>query len=272
MEQALSQIQARESVVLAYDANSAVSGVLDSLLARGAVVEKFSLTGPVPSFTPSAWGYFVSLASDPSLHTLELLTDACLLLKPGGKVLLFEALGARSFGGAEKLAKNLTFSGFADSSTTQTNEWILIVANKPDYELGVSAPLKRKIWAAEVAKKSSQEMDDEDALLTESDLKKQEGGDCETLVRAGKKKACKNCSCGAAEVEAAMAQEAAGGGVAKPKPKLTLDMLEDVKKSSCGSCYLGDAFRCSGCPYTGLPPFKPGETVTIPASFLSDDM
>ena len=77
------------------------------------------------------------------------------------------------------------------------------------------------------------------------------------------RKACKNCTCGRAEEEAAGA----------PPPKLTLDMLENPGAAGgCGSCQLGDAFRCASCPYRGLPSFQPGKKIELPTGFLAADI
>lgn len=148
---------------------------------------------------------------------------------------------------------------------------------------------------------NDEELIDEDALLDNIDdlaIPIQQPAEC--APKPGKRRrACKDCSCGlreALEEEDAKKRSSADAALKKleeAKQKvaaasvgadgdnkinseygkggvlLTTDDLAEIdftvkgKTGSCGSCSLGDAFRCFGCPYTGLPAFKPGEEVRL---------
>ena len=79
-----------------------------------------------------------------------------------------------------------------------------------------------------------------------------------------RKKACKGCTCGLADIEAAenagkpivMLDGQIDGSaivVEKSERERLIEAAEKASKatSSCGSCFLGDAFRCASCPYLG---------------------
>ena len=134
------------------------------------------------------------------------------------------------------------------------------------------------------------ELIDEDMLLTEEDLKRpvnirmfltfnccyRNANDPiapECVPRAGKRRrACKDCTCGLAEkIAAEDAAKRSHADAQLQTLKLGADDLAEVdftvqgKVGSCGNCSLGDAFRCDGCPYIGMPAFafKPGEEVKL---------
>ena len=97
-----------------------------------------------------------------------------------------------------------------------------------------------------------------------------------------KKKVRKGCTCGLAEIEKVegeaeqaelaerlkmvllnadgVAEVNAANGVDKERERLKKAAESAIKAtSSCGSCYLGDTFRCSSCPYSGKFPLPPSD-------------
>lgn len=201
------------------------------------------------------------------------------------------------------LPDELTLLGFVIVSTTRSSAGTTIVAQKParSYSLktkkaitvanGTDAiamplPWRTKANSQDPGKKATKEAlwtlvspstssIDAEALLTPADRERPIA--CDPVTSSSvprKKKACKGCTCGLAEIEKAE-EEAEQNELAKRLKVVLLDAdgvvevdaangvdkeRERLKKaaesatkatSSCGSCYLGDAFRCSSCPYRG---------------------
>lgn len=199
-------------------------------------------------------------------HSNDTLGEILRVLKPNGLFVARESTGTSTgLRTSAKLSSTLKISGFMGLSEpseipeSNAGEGITIVqikCQKPNFEVGASSALSlpkpsdsvAAVWKIDDTVDDTVDLIDSDQLLDEEDLKKPDAASLKVCGTTGVRKACKNCSCGLAE------ELAAEGG--KKEESTT-------KTSSCGNCYLGDAFRCASCPYLGMPAFKPGEKVQL---------
>ncbi|XVE77814.1 hypothetical protein DITRI_Ditri13aG0092700 [Diplodiscus trichospermus] len=197
----------------------------------------------------------------------ELYAEIFRVLTPGGMLVIYGSFHSGS-NEAEKVMSDieckLLFTGFLEGECFQLKsiaQSFGVKAKKPSGKVGSSFAIKKTMKGPlKIQMDDDSDLIDEDSLLTEEDLKKPElppVGDCEV---GSTRKACKNCTCGRAEQEEKV-----------QKLELTMDQLNNPQ-SACGNCGLGDAFRCSTCPYKGLPPFKLGEKVSLSGNFLTADI
>jgi hypothetical protein len=182
--------------------------------------------------------------------TVDFILDK--VMKPCGKLSLKSSTANNEI--SSKLVKHLGLSGFLKVKVSSDQ---LITAEKDKSEVGEVKPLsfaktantngvKVDAWKISATDETEGDFIDEDALLDEEDWKKPDPASLKVCGTTGKRKACKDCSCG-------LAEELSGASI----------VSAPAQKSACGSCYLGDAFRCATCPYLGTKPFKPGEKVQM---------
>jgi hypothetical protein len=189
---------------------------------------------------------------------VPLLPNILNTLKPSARLILVTDTSA---GSILDLQSSLILNGFTD---VRSNNDHIITAKKPDWIQGASKPLSfgkkpivtssnsaGKVWSLGSSDLADNDIDlvDEDSLLAAEINKpiiQPNARDCGT-GSAATKKACKNCSCGLAEE---LSQGSSSAAQNKPV-------------SSCGSCGLGDAFRCASCPYLGTPAFANTSAVKL---------
>jgi len=228
---------------------------------------------PYETFDIALCGFF----SQNETYTMENFAEIAKLLKPSASIVISGTSTSFNYS-KEAITSSLKLAGFLNVShhpdSMERGEGnsatFLVKAEKPSFKVGSSAKLRinlnkkrpaaseqdkenaKKTWTLSANDILDDDLDliDDDELLDENDLKKPTNEElkasCGTSGAGKKKKACKNCTCG-------LAEELENGVELQPKSVT----------SACGSCYLGDAFRCGSCPYLGMPAFKPGEKVEL---------
>lgn len=229
-------------------------------------------------------------------HDLECLSEIVKLAAAGADVVIGQAVSksnsSSDLGTEDKLLQTLKLSGLVVKGQpeeialaedekkelagriglTEDFKVVKIVCQTHNFEHGSSQKLSLKkkpkpaepsaktaaVWSLAMDDMEDDDLDedlvDPDALLREDDFKKPDPSTLRVCGSTGKRKACKDCSCG-------LAEELDAG-----KTPTTKSVT-----SSCGSCYLGDAFRCASCPYLGMPAFKPGQKIQLSQRQLNAD-
>lgn len=172
----------------------------------------------------------VDIVAPEIFHSLkEILNDS------GNLILIFDENFKNEDNQVMKVVSNMKFAGYINTKIENNANMFQITGQKrKSNKKGNDNPWKN----INLEVKSDLVLEDELDDPFNSYQKFAKKSDCIT-----KPKPCKNCNCGRAEKE-------------KSAENSNVNVT-----SSCGRCYLGDAFRCAGCPYKGIPAFEPGEKI-----------
>ncbi|ONH90130.1 hypothetical protein PRUPE_8G036300 [Prunus persica] len=226
---------------------------------RTSIITEVSSLSQLP-LGPSSVNVVFTLCRSIEFLNEQLLGEISRVLEPGGTVLIYKTSDS-SKGESDKAAsvigRKLLLSGFLEAQALQIKSnlpselhairnpfypphqssfilnWLqLVKAKKPSWKIGSSFALKKTTKSLPKV-----QINDDSDLIDEDSLLTEED-------------------------------------LKKPQPLPPGDCEVGSTRKACKNCTCGpgDAFRCSTCPFKGLPPFKPGEKVSLSANFLAADI
>ncbi|XP_066585004.1 anamorsin homolog [Prorops nasuta] len=272
MDQYIRKCDKVAAVVYPDITDSDIADLRETVKKLGGTIEQSSIVNVQEfqkrNFDKSSVNVIIYILKNHYEHDIEILKESLRVLMPDGLIAVYEpsnpdrisSLIINGFNAdglkGQKLDRTYESNNCLSKIFGNDIDVYQTTAHKPSFEVGSQVKIsfstnKPNIWKLENI--ADDDLIDDNDLLDENDILKPQAESLKVCGTTGKRKACKDCSCGLAEELSGKKSDA------------------NAPKSSCGSCYLGDAFRCASCPYLGMPAFKPGEKVIIPTTQLADD-
>ncbi|KAL8271217.1 hypothetical protein Esti_004878 [Eimeria stiedai] len=241
---------AASTLMLSSEEATATQAVLNQIRSACDKASLSQFTSNPQSFSGSKERVVLSISSKQKETSAAAAGSLLSLLSADGLLIVFID-GPDAAETLRALGRSFLYAGFISHSNNELPaEIIKVVEQQPGIHLGAWKRPKWAIGASSALGGEAADIVDEDALIDAAETYKPMGkgrSDC-----AARPRACANCTCGRKEEEEAAEKEA-----------FKKQLETGAVRSSCGNCYLGDAFRCAGCPYKGLPAFRPGEKVDL---------
>ena len=244
----------KKALLVSKETEGQIENLADAEVTRVSCAVNTQFTDNTSSFSPESFDevYLLLLPDD------DIMSRVFSLMKPSAKLIIKNCFSTKEE--TQSLGLELQLQGFVDIVADDSDAKLCIACSKPSWSTGEAATIKvatNKAWKMNNVDLAEDDLVDEDELLQDN-IEYTAGAGCGIDPATGKplrKKACKNCSCGLAELEQ-QAEEVVSAPV----------------RSACGSCYKGDAFRCASCPFLGKPAFEPSDDNKVMLSMGDDDL
>jgi len=125
-----------------YPPNAALATDIKHTVQSGSVLTGTQQDPNLSTVSSSVLDVVISRAPSPQDHTLELFFEIYRVLRGDGVFACCEPLENRTFEVSENLKKNLTLSGFVDTTISVNGSFVEVISRKPEWETGTTQGIK----------------------------------------------------------------------------------------------------------------------------------